>query len=584
MTAQEQPTNQFKVEVDGSPLGDDVAATMLSAVVETSINLPDAFMLTFRDQHRDVLERGNLKVGAVVIIRVFSAEHTGGAKVVEGEITAVEMEVETQGTFTIVRGFDRTHRLHRRRTTTAHRDMSYSDVARKLAGDAGLNIGTIDSTRQIRKHIAQINSTDWALLKSLAGEVGYDVGIVDGKFNFRKPPKASNGPAGGTTSSTDPLQLSVGVNLIRCRATISAADQVKTVEVRGWNPETKESLVGEKSAGTVSVQNGSSADQLADLFASERRVSVDVPYSNQSEVDAAAASLAECVASTFAELEGVTRGDPRLRAGASVSLGLAKPPFDGKYVLTTARHTWVPDEGYLVTFEASGSRDRSIHGLISGSGDDAPSRRGLMGGVTIGVVTDVQDPDNRFRVKLRFPWLDDNYESDWARTAHSGAGAKRGWLVLPEVGDEVLVAFQHGDLGRPFVIGGLYNGVDEPGSPATEQLFDGTAGKVNRRTFVSRLGHRLVFVDDSNGPAVGFGSEGEMAVSAEKAITVTSSKNGIKVEAKQDVTITSTSGDVKISGKNVEIEGTKVSVSGSAGVTIDGGPDASIKGSVVNIN
>jgi len=584
MTAQDQPTNQFKVEVEGSPLGDDVAATMLQAVVDTSVNLPDAFTLTFRDQGRDVLGRSHLKVGAKVVIRVFSAEHPGGAKVVDGEVTAVEMEIETQGTFTVVRGFDRTHRLHRRRVTTAHKDMSYSDVARKLASDAGLTIGTIDSTKQIRKHIAQVNSTDWSLLKSLAGEVGYDMGVIDGKFHFRKPPKASTAPSSGTTSSTDPLQLSVGVNLIRCRATVTAADQVKRVTVRGWDPDTKKALVGEHRATTTSAQNGSGPDTLAGVFKSDVRVSVDVPYSKQSEVDAAAAALAESVASTFTELEGVTRGDPRLRAGVSISLGLAKEPFDGKYVLTTARHTWVPEEGYLVSFEASGARDRSVHGLIAGSGDDAPSRRGLMGGVAVGVVTDVQDPEHRHRVKLRFPWLDEKYESDWARTSQAGAGKQRGWLVLPEVGDEVLVAFQHGDLGRPFVLGGLYNGVDQPGDAATENVIDGTGGKVNRRTFVSRLGHRLVFVDDSKESAVEMGSEAKLSISAEKAITITSSSDGVTIEASKDITISSSGGNVKISGNEVEISGTKVAVSGSSGLELDGGPSATVKGTVVKIN
>ena len=66
-------------------------------------------------------------------------------------------------------------------------------------------------------------------------------------------------------------------------------------------------------------------------------------------------------------------------------------------------------------------------------------------------------------------------------------------MFLPEVGDEVLVGFDHGDVDQPYVLGGLYNGVDKP--PLQDDLIDGSDGKVNQRGFVSRLGHQLVFLD-----------------------------------------------------------------------------------------
>ena len=74
-------------------------------------------------------------------------------------------------------------------------------------------------------------------------------------------------------------------------------------------------------------------------------------------------------------------------------------------------------------------------------------------------------PSNQGRVELgEFPWLSDDYVSDWARTVQPGAGKDRGAMVLPEVGDEVLVAFEQGDPQRPYVLGGLFNGIDTPNS------------------------------------------------------------------------------------------------------------------------
>ena len=80
----------------------------------------------------------------------------------------------------------------------------------------------------------------------------------------------------------------------------------------------------------------------------------------------------------------------------------------------------------------------------------------------IAQVSDANDPMQQGRVKLTFPWLSETYVSDWARTVQPGAGKDRGAMVLPEVGDEVLVLFEQGDIRRPYVLGGLYNGVDTP--------------------------------------------------------------------------------------------------------------------------
>ncbi|GAA3074482.1 hypothetical protein GCM10020000_69340 [Streptomyces olivoverticillatus] len=77
------------------------------------------------------------------------------------------------------------------------------------------------------------------------------------------------------------------------------------------------------------------------------------------------------------------------------------------------------------------------------------------------LVTDVNDPLKQGRVRLRFPWLDDKYVSDWTRTVQMG-GLGGGGIFPMDVNDEVLVAFDRGALDHPFVIGGLYNGKDQP--------------------------------------------------------------------------------------------------------------------------
>ena len=83
-------------------------------------------------------------------------------------------------------------------------------------------------------------------------------------------------------------------------------------------------------------------------------------------------------------------------------------------------------------------------------------------GVTIAVVTNNDDPEKLGRVKVKFPWLLDESESTWARVAVLMAGNKRGTWFPPQIDDEVLVAFEHGDINRPIILGVMWNGKDTP--------------------------------------------------------------------------------------------------------------------------
>ena len=111
-------------------------------------------------------------------------------------------------------------------------------------------------------------------------------------------------------------------------------------------------------------------------------------------------------------------------------------------------------------------------------------------GMVVGVVTNNKDPDALGRVKVKFPWLSDTDESHWARVVTPMAGGGRGFYFLPEVDDEVLVGFEHGDVGLPYVLGSLWNGKDKP----PEKNDD---GKNNLRVIKSRSGH-LIRLDDTD--------------------------------------------------------------------------------------
>jgi uncharacterized protein involved in type VI secretion and phage assembly len=90
---------------------------------------------------------------------------------------------------------------------------------------------------------------------------------------------------------------------------------------------------------------------------------------------------------------------------------------------------------------------------------------GLFYGVMPAIVVSINDPNGQGRVKIRLPWIPDTgtgaYEV-WARLATLFAGKDRGSWFIPDKDDEVLVAFEQGDARRPYILGGLWNGVDSP--------------------------------------------------------------------------------------------------------------------------
>jgi uncharacterized protein involved in type VI secretion and phage assembly len=113
-------------------------------------------------------------------------------------------------------------------------------------------------------------------------------------------------------------------------------------------------------------------------------------------------------------------------------------------------------------------------------------------GAVVGEVTSLDDPDGLGRVKVRFAWLKEDVDSPWARVVSFMAGADRGAVFRPDVGDEVLVLCEHGDLRFPYVVGALWNGKDA--MPAAR----GADGDNNVRLIKSRSGHTIV-LDDTSG-------------------------------------------------------------------------------------
>ena len=304
-----------------------------------------------------IRDRSKIKIGAKLVVAAMSMASTSPEPLITAEVTALEAEFDATGTFTVVRGYDPAHRLFRGRRTETYTQVTASDVAKKVAQRASLTLGKVDATTTVFDHVSQAGVSDWEFLDGLAREVGHEVAVKDGKFEFRAPRPATDAPSQQSAQS-EPLLLRKGSDLLRFRAVVTSAEQVKEVQVRGWDVARKQALVGTAPAKTRSAQlsgPGVAPPDLAKTFGDPVYVATDVPFRAQSEVDASAKALAEQIAGASAEFEGTARGNPKISAGTAIVIDNLGAPFDGKYVVTSSRHSYDQTTGYR-------TRDRTATG------------------------------------------------------------------------------------------------------------------------------------------------------------------------------------------------------------------------------
>lgn len=196
---------------------------------------------------------------------------------------------------------------------------------------------------------------------------------------------------------------------------------------------------------------------------------------------------------------------------------------------------------------------------------------GNVKGVATAVVTQNQDKDGLCRVRVCYPWHDKPRESHWARLSMPMAGKGRGFVTIPEVGDEVIVAFEREDVRFPFILGSLWNGKEKP-------PFDNADGKNDKRMFKSRKKHVLLFDD---------GSKGVVELAHEKGRKIVFDDDGFAVQDEKGnvVKVNSNSGAMTIEAKGaLTIKAASITIQATGSIDVKASGVANLKGSVVNIN
>jgi uncharacterized protein involved in type VI secretion and phage assembly len=305
-------------------------------------------------------------------------------------------------------------------------------------------------------------------------------------------------------------------------------------------------------------------------------------------------------------------------AGRKVAIKKVGTRFSGNYLITAATHIYNA-QGYETHFSVSGRHPNTFSHLLGVEG--RAEAQGMINGVVPALVTNVKDTDDLGRVKVKYAWLGE-IESDWVRIASPFAGSGRGLMYLPEVNDEVLVAFEHGDVHHPYIIGVLWSNTDK--SPLKNSEAVDSSGKVIKHIIKSRMGHTITLTDkDGEGQVSVISAAGATIVLEDKSgseaisiidktknnkLVIDSAKNSMTinvngdfvVEAKGKITLNSTQdmtldskakstmtsmGPLSIESKApATVKGVKLELTGNTMATLNGGPMTEVKGGLVKIN
>lgn len=554
-------TNLASVRIKvGGQAADDYEHNLEEVVVETVFNLPAMATIRLHDPEVELIDDPIFDVGKAIEIEMVPPASFGteGGTVFKGEIVALEPYFSASGQHIFeIRAYDKLHRLLVGRRTQTYTKMTDAAIVKKIVQDAGLQ-GDVDATPYEYEYVLQYNQTDMEFLSERARRLGYLLYVQDEKLYFKKPSTRTPGP-----------ELVLGEALRSFRPRLSAAQQPATYETRGWDPLRKEVISGKYNATpSVWVQNGydEAGGQAARAVfsASKTSYSFEANLHSSGHAQAMAEADAQAREGDFVEGEGVAFLAPKIQAGVELKLTGLGSRFSGKYFVTSATH-YYNAHGGETHFSVTGRYPHTVTDLIRPDGKQASSY-GRIDGVVVGIVTNNNDPEGLLRVRVKFPWMPlyggsggAEIESAWAKIAAPDAGQGRGFVYMPEINDEVLVAFEHGDVNRPYVVGMLWNQKDKP-PEKTNQV--SSNGKVQRRVLYSRTGHIIILDDSDNAPQVLIQDK------KKNQLLIDTKTDSITIKAAKDITIDAGGNLTLKAGQNITLDA-RANITGKAGAKMD---------------
>jgi len=491
------------LELDGAEPDARLVACLSAVEVRQLLNAPSLAVLTFHDAPPPAT--GSIAIGSTLALRA-----PDGTQIFSGEITAIRRRIlGTRERSLELRAYDRLHRLRKRQNLRQLADTGVADFATLVAGDLGLTVDTAGDAPSARPVIIQHGQSDFDMLAQMADAAGLCFWLDGDALQL-----VSLGGDGD-----DEVALSVGSQILEATSDVSAEPMRKSSQAIGWDlaaNEVKTERAGMAAQDSLEMRMDAVAafDGLGDRTLVNRLADASDSLKRLAQADIDQATARGLI------LDLLCEGDAALRPARVIRIDGIGTEVDGPFVVSRAIHRFEGDSGYTTRVQT----------------DPPPRPTGSSNlSATLGVVIDTDDPDQHYRVKARFPVLGDTH-SAWMPVLSLGAGASKGFAVVPEPDDEVLVLFPDGDPARGIVLGGLYGAQAAPG----ERPADGA------RAFV---------LQSPSGPRVTLdGCEALMRLESGGGDVLEMTPDATLLRAKQDMTIEAPGRTIKIRAAHVEFE------------------------------
>lgn len=576
----------LEVKVNGNALSEDEWSLLLSVEVDQRLSAIDRLEIVFDDTQM-IDSSSNAPVYSMGAAVSASVVDEGGSEVqvFTGEITAVSTQWRSGVSTLSYEAMDNRNRLIRTLAPITQLKTKLTDKLQAMGSDMGLSTKIDGTLSTIVFDAINLAATDWETLCRIEHMTG-STSFVNADDAFEVC-RLDNMPT---------VEIDSKDQLVSFEVRWSPVERTEKVKILGWDQAEGKLISGETSTNSVIPAIGM-ATGASDFTVGSYQDS-SVRATSPTHADELAAGAARRFRAQ--EIRGRGRLLPTglVRPGVKLKISGVNSNFNGTYALSAVRHHF--DQYGLTTDFEFGPPDTRIADALQDGTHHTP-------GLTVGVVTNIDDPDKRGRAKVSLPLLGDKIETDWLRILTFGAATDRGIAFIPEVGDEVIVGFVHGDVDQGYVLGTVWNKVGKAVADAV------VGGAVEERRITGSLGNRLRLIDKSSGDdesglmlevsdgahKLFIGYNKTELVTDGKPIEITDGEASIKIDKGKvtidasEITLKSASGKVVVDANaidakakgNVDITANgNITGKATAMMTLEGSSMTTIKGGTVKVN
>lgn len=436
-------------------------------------------------------------------------------------------------------------------------DMTDSDIVEEIIGKYGLE-KEIESTTISYSNVVQYDITDWDFILMRMDRIGLICKLEDGKIVFKKP----------DTSASPTINIQFGMSILNYDALVDAREQTQTITAHAWDYNALEAIDASANDPSIATEAGNfTINTLSDTLGVDDYKLVHGGKLSQEEIQAWANAKAQ--KQRLAKVTGNVQinGSSDVLVDSYVGLNGVGERFNGPVYIKAVKHefesgTWKTDIQFGMNPQWYAET------IITPQHETSLGYLPTINGLTVGIVTDLEDPLNEARVRIKLPAVSSEEEGVWARIASLDAGNERGFFFRPEVGDEVIVGCIHGDSSQLIILGMLHGGLNRP--PLTASNSNDEKGYTSRE--------KMLWIFNDSEKSINIETPGG------KKILISEQEDIIQLEDNFSNKILMDSSGITISAANINIKATANVKMEGAGLSVESSGVCAIKGSLVNIN